>query len=431
MVQCLFFRSFAPAQTRIAACAPCRIALVVFLALACSAVRAQTMQFADALRLANEHSALVQARNASLQGATALQISAAQLPDPRVSLGIDGLPVNGPNRGSLTRTDATKRQIGLSQEVPNRAKRAARADAAAARVERERTLAHLERLNVRRESGLAWLALHFAEQKLALFESLAGHQRMLRATAPAQLAAGRINPADVATLQLEALALDDRHDELLRDVAQARANLARWVGTAVMSTPPGAAPALSVDAQRIRAGLDMAPDIAVFEPMLAMANAELSEAEAARGGDWAWSVNYGKRGPGYDDMLSVQLTFELPWAQSERQQPQIAARLKEVEKTLAEQTDMRQRQTLVFELLLAELTELEAKLARVSQQAVPLAAQKTALALTGYQAGRDKLGAVLESRKQEAETALRELDLMARRHALQWRINSMVMGQEL
>ena len=88
---------------------------------------------------------------------------------------------------------------------------------------------------------------------------------------------------------------------------------------------------------------------------------------------------------------------------------------------------MRQRQTLVFELLLAELTELEAKLERVNQQAVPLAAQKTALALTAYQAGRDKLATVLESRKQESETALRALDLLARQHALQWRINSMVM----
>ena len=430
MIQCLSILGHAAARTRSRGCISYRVGLVLLLAIPWSAVRAQTMEFTDALRLANAHSALVRARNASLEGATALQISAAQLPDPRISLGVDGLPVNGPNRGSLTRTDSTKRQIGLSQEVPNRAKRAARADVAAARVERERTLAHLERLNVRRESGLAWLALHFAEKKLALFESLAGHQRLLKDTAPAQLAAGRINPADVATVQLEALALDDRRDELLRDVAQARASLTRWVGTEVKTTPAGATPALNVDAQRIRARLDMAPDFAVFEPMLAMANAELSEAEAAKGGDWAWSVNYGKRGPGYDDMLSVQLTFELPWAQSQRQQPQIAARVKEVEKTLAEQSDVRQRQTLVFELLLAELNELEAKLARVSQQAMPLAAQKTALTLTGYQAGRDKLGAVLESRKQEAEIALRELDLMARRHALQWRINSLVTGQE-
>ncbi len=430
MVQCLSLPVWEAARAPIKGFTPYRFVLLLLLAMPCQSVRAQTLEFNEALRLANEHSTLVRARNASVEGAAALQISSAQLPDPRIFLGVDGLPVNGPNRGSLTRTESTKRQIGFSQEVPNRAKRAARADAAAARMERERALANLERLNVRRESGLAWLALHFAQQKLALFESLAKHQRLLEDTAPAQLAAGQINAADVATLHLEALTLDDRRDELLRDVAQARAVLARWVGTPVMFTPPGAAPALSVDAQLIRTRLERAPNIAVFEPMLAMANAELGEAEAAKSGDWAWSVNYGKRGPGFDDMLSVQLSFDLPWAQSQRQQPQIAARVKEVEKTLAEQSDMRQRQTLVFELLLAELNEMETKLARVSLQAVPLAAQKTALALTAYQAGRDKLGAVLESRKLQAETALRELDLMAKQHALRWRINSMVTGQE-
>ncbi|UUZ71502.1 TolC family protein [Polaromonas sp. P1(28)-8] len=143
-------------------------------------VAAQDMDFDGALRAALERAPLLQARGASVQGAQALQTSAAQLPDPKLTLGIDSLPVNGPNRGSLSRDDFTQRQIGWTQDVPNRAKRAARADAAQARTERERALLQMEQLTVRHETGLAWLASHFSGKRLALFDELIVQQELMK-----------------------------------------------------------------------------------------------------------------------------------------------------------------------------------------------------------------------------------------------------------
>ena len=403
---------------------------VIALCAAQSGAFAQALDFDSALRAAQQRAPQLQARTAGVRGAQALQAGAAQLPAPKLSVGIDSLPVTGPNRGSLVRDDFTQRQIGWMQDVPNRAKRAARADAALARTEREHALLRMEQLAVRRETGLAWLTSFFAGKRLALFDELMTQQVLLQKTAPAQLAAGRIAPADVTLLGIDALALEDRRDELRRDATQASAGLQRWLGDAGGAQPTAdaasALPVLTVDRPFLLANLSRNPEIAALAPMRAMASAGVREAEAAGRGDWSWSVNYGKRGPGYGDLVSVLLTFELPLSPSQRQQPQMLAGQQELERIGAEHDDLLRRQTQEIDMLLAELTELDSKLMRLTEQAQPLAAQRSALTLAAYEGGRDKLAAVLEARKQQTELGLRALDLQARQRAAQWRLNSIV-----
>lgn len=389
---------------------------------------AQKLDFDTALHIAMARAPSLQARIASLQGATALQTSAAQLPDPKLGIGIDSLPVNGQNRGSLTRDDFTQRQIGWEQDVPNRAKRAARSEAAAARTEREQALLQAEQLAVRREAGLAWLARYYADKRLMLFGELNSHHSLLRQTAPAQLVAGKINALDVATIELEALALEDRRDELQREVGQANALMQRWMGTAAEVELSGEAPVLKPDGARLLASIDNSPDIAAMAPLRSMAEAELREAEAAKAGDWSWGVRYGKRGPAFSDFVSVQLSFELPLATGQRQQPQIVAKQKEIERIDAEREDLVRRQTQELKTLLAENSELDRKLVRLTTQATPLAEQRTAFALAAYQSGRDKLASVLEARKQQTDLGLRSLELQARKAAVQWRLITTISG---
>ena len=390
---------------------------------------AQGLTFDAALLAAAQRAPMLQARAASVQGSMALQASAAELPDPKLSVGIDSLPINGPDRGSLTRDNFTQRQIGWTQDVPNKAKRAARTDAALARTERDQALLQIEQLAVRREAGLAWLAAYFSDKRLQLFEQLMAQQGLLQDTATAQLAAGKIAPADITATKLEVLALGDRRDELQRDKHHAHAMLRRWTG----STPPaglsGEAPRLTIDRAYLEANLERSPEVAAIEPARALAGADLREAEAAKSGDWSWSLRYGKRGPAYSDFVSAQLTFDLPLSVDKRQQPQIDAKQKELIRLDAERDDVLQRQRQELETQLSELDELSSKLNRLTQQTVGLAAQKTALVLAAYESGRDKLSSVLEARKQQTETGLRALELQARQAALQWRLNTILPAQ--
>ena len=391
------------------------------------AALAQGLSFDEALRVAAERAPSLKARTASVRGATALQASAAELPDPKLSVGIDSLPINGPDRGSLTRDNFTQRQIGWTQDIPNRAKRAARSDAALARTAREQALLQTEALAVRRETGLAWLARYFADKRLQLFDDLISQQRLLQDTASTQLAAGKIAPADVSAIQLEALALADRRDELQREAHHAHAALRRWTGPVDAAGLSGDVPRMQVNRAWLQANIERSPELAALLPLRAMADADIREAEAAKSGDWSWGVRYGKRGPAYSDFLSAQLTFDWPLEPETRQQPLIRARQKELERIDAERDDMLLQQTLALETFLTELAEVNSKLERLTQQTVPLTKARAELTLAAYQSGRDKLASVLEARKQQTEIGLRALELRAKQSAVQWRLNSILM----
>lgn len=383
-----------------------------------------TLDFAGALRAAEHHAPLLQARAASTQAAAALQTSAALLPDPKLMLGVQDFPVSGPAQGSLTRDNFTMRQIGINQEVPNRAKRAARAEVALARTDRERALERVEAQTVRRETGLAWIARFFAEKRLALMATVVAQQRQLIDTAPAQYAAGKSLAAAVPSARLDALALADRQDELQREVRQASAQLQRWVGSS--ATLIGEPPALNVDANYLHANIERSAGIAAIAPQQALAQAEVREADAAKVGDWGWGVSYGRRGQGYGDLVSVQLTFELPLAPNERQQPMVIAKQKELERLSSEREDLLRQHTQELDGLLAELDESKRKLARLTSEAQPLAAQRSALTLAAFENGRDSLSAVLQARQQHTELALRALELQAKQAAVQWRLNTLI-----
>ncbi len=65
--------------------------------------------------------------SAALDGARAareLAVAEGQLPDPVLRLGVDNLPVNGPDQGSLTRDFMTMRRLGVTQEYVSADKRA-------------------------------------------------------------------------------------------------------------------------------------------------------------------------------------------------------------------------------------------------------------------------------------------------------------------
>src|SRR5205085_5129768 len=97
------------------------------------------------------------ARRHSIDAAENVRRAADTLPDPKLVLGLDNVPVDGPDRWSLDRDFMTMRRIGVMQEVPNAAKRRARADVAGAMAEREKAWLTVDRLTIRRDAALAWL----------------------------------------------------------------------------------------------------------------------------------------------------------------------------------------------------------------------------------------------------------------------------------
>lgn len=404
-----------------------RIRRCALIALACCSptLACAGLGFNEAAQLARAQAPALLAQQSALSSAQAAQPAAATLPDPRLTLGVDNLPVSGDARLSLTRDFMTMQRIGLMQEVPNRAKRAARADAAQARIEREQALLTVAELAVQREAGLAWLATYYAQVRLAQLAELAHENRVLLDTMGARVANGQALPAERSMAQQEALALADRRDDAERDLARARAALRRWVGERADEPLGGEPPALAVQADTVRAGLHRHAEIAPYAASLAQAQAELSEADAEQRGDWGWELAYSRR-PQYGDMVSAQLSIDIPWQRGQRQQPQLSAKQHEIARLDAEREDMLRRHREEVEAQLAELQALDAQRTRLAEAGQPLASERVALALASYQAGRGDVGAVLAARRDAVEARLRLIELDAQRAALRLRLNTLI-----
>ncbi|MRD48512.1 heavy metal RND transporter [Caenimonas koreensis DSM 17982] len=402
---------------------------LAFAAVCWPALSHAALGFDEAARLAREQAPSLLAQRNALAGAQAAQPAAATLPDPRLTLGVDNLPVSGPDRFSLTRDFMTMKRVGLMQEVPNRAKRDARAGGAQARIDREQALLQAAGLTVQREAKLAWLAVYYAQRRLAELDALDAENRVLLDTIGPRIAAGKAMPADRAMAQQEKLALADRRDEANRDVAKARASLRRWVGDRADEPLAGEPPQVTVEAGSVRAGLHSHAELAPYEAMRAVALAEASEATADSRGDWSWELAYSRRGAQYGDMVSFQVSLDLPWQTERRQQPQALAKLKEVERIDAERQDMARKHQEEVEGQLAELQALDAQRARLQASGRPLAAERVALAMASYQAGRGDLPAVLAARREAVDLGLRLLDLDLQRASLRVRLTTLIAEQ--
>ena len=127
-----------------------------------AAERALTLP--EAQRNAVERSRQLAAQDASILSSKEMAVAAGQLPDPVLRLGIDNLPVEGPERFSLSRDFMTMRRIGVMQEFTSAAKRKLRS----ARFERETDRALAQKnaalAAIQRDTAIAWLETLYLER---------------------------------------------------------------------------------------------------------------------------------------------------------------------------------------------------------------------------------------------------------------------------
>ncbi len=391
-----------------------------------AASRTYALSFAEAREIAEQQSPRVSAQRLQIDAVESAQKAAGTLPDPKLSVGLENLPISGMDRWSLTRESMTGQRLALMQEVPNQAKRAAKVASAQARVERERAALVLQRLQIRQELGLAWIAAQAVEQREQLLTELLAENLRLQDSLPARVAGGSAQAGDLLAAQQEALALSDRRDDLQRDRSKARAMLRRWVGPRADESLQGGTGPLIHPVAQLRAELSSHAELALYPTMQSMARAESHEAQSESRGDWSWEIAYSRRDRRWGDMVSFQVTFDLPWQKDRRQTPMIQAKQRELERLEAEQEDVARRHLQELDDSAAELQALDSQIERLKSTGLQLAQGRAELALGNYRAAKGDLGAVLGARAQVLETRLRLIDLQAQRDGVTTRLNSLI-----
>ncbi|HSV20127.1 MAG TPA: TolC family protein [Casimicrobiaceae bacterium] len=395
-------------------CRPCATASALCLILAAASPAAQAaLSYADAQREAVARSSGLIARANAVEAAQASRIAAGRLPDPRLLFGLDNVPVTGPDRGSLTADFMTMRRVGLMQDFPNANKRKASEDAAEAAIARATAERQLDSLMIRRAAALAWSDRYYGEGRLTLIEAVTEENRLLDVVVRAQIASGKANALDILAVEQERAAIDDRRDEMEHEIHAAEARLARYLGERARE-PLSGRPPLQPASTDVADRLDQSPELRLFEPLRAMAQAEVHAADAAQRPDWGLEVSYAQRGAAYSNMVSVQISVDLPLFLSTRQAPRLAARRSDAARVDAEREDRRRELEASLEESWAQYADLRSRLRRAREITTALAHRRVDTALNEYRAGRIELQQVVAARREKVEAELRALELEQR-----------------
>ena len=390
-----------------------RIALASLWGIGALHAHAAPLTLDDALRLAQERSRQLPAQQASAAAAREMAIAAGRRPDPTLKAGINNLPINGPDRFSLTRDFMTMRSIGVMQEFTREGKLRART----ARFEREAEVAEAGRelalANLQRDTAVAWLDRHYQERMRDVLVSQRDEARLQIDAADAAYRAGKGSQADVFAARSGVALIEDRLSLVERQIATATTQLVRWVGTqaadALAAPPP--LDSVRLKAEDLESQLAHHPQIEVLARQQAMAQADVDVAQASKKPDVSVELMYNQRGPAYSNMVSLNLSVPLQWDQTNRQDREVAAKLAVVEQVRAEREEATRMHVAEALAMLQEWRSDRDRLARYDTSLLPLATERTRASLAAYRGASGPLTAVLEARRGEIETRTERLRL--------------------
>jgi outer membrane protein TolC len=397
-------------RTRLRAWLACALALAV-------PAYAQVLTLDEALRLGEAQSPRLAAQRSAVSAATQQLGRAGELPDPKLRLGIENLPVTGEDRLRYDRDSMTMRAIGVMQEFPNWAKREARNHRAERQRDVEKAALGAHEVMLARDIAVWWLEVQYAERARTALEPLARQFRLQVDTVGAGVTRGRQTTADAFAARSALEQANDRIIEQDRMIEKARIMLAALIGDDAKRPlgPPPDTTQFAHPRDHLVARLAEHPELRVFEEREALARAEVDLARSTARPDWSLEVGYGYRRPAFDNMLTVMVSMDLPWQKEHRQDRDIAARLAEVDQALATRENARRMHEAGVRGWLADFDTAQRRIERFERILAPLARERSSAALAAYQAGRGELGSVLEAQRAITETELDLIQALAER----------------
>lgn len=388
----------------------CAAALISGL-LSVSVWAAEPLTLVEAQDLAVRRSSQLAANSASIAASRQMAAAAGQLPDPVLKLGIENLPINGPDRLSLTRDFMTMRRIGLSQELPRAEKRQLRSERFDREAVRMQAESQLNVANIRRETALAWVDRYYAQQTRDVVLRQIQETRLQAQTAEAGYGAGRNTQAEVFAARAALVMLEDRLSQIDKQEGNARLMLTRWVGVdgqrPVSGTPSWQRSHL--DTGRLEEHLQYHPDLVILRAQIDAAQTDARLAAANKKSDWSVEAAYSQRGSAYSNMISIGVSVPLQWDQKNRQDRELAAKLALVEEARAKYEEALRALDAQVRSLLNDWTNGKSRVARYKDELIPLAKQRSEASLTSYRTGKGDLASTLLARRDEVDTRVQAL----------------------
>lgn len=367
---------------------------------------AAPLSLEQALDLAAQRSQAARAARAGSAGAAEAVRAAGQLPDPMLSVGIDNLPVTGPDRLRTTADSMTMKRVGISQEWVSPEKRALRQAAAQAQVGREAVAEQVAVADARLQTALAYLDAYYANEGFKLTTLTEHHVHEEAEAARARLSSSTGTSQEVLQMTAARGVAEDESAEMQQLQSAALAGLQRWVG----SRPDELAAPVLPGVPGEQAYVAAHPAVLQAQRDIEVARSEASATAANRKPNWTWQASYGQR-TGFSDMVSVGVSIPLPVSPGERQDRETAAKLALVEKAEASLEEANRMATAEYRALSSDAQRLAQRAERYRAGVVVPAQQRTQAALAGYRSNQVPLMTLFEARHAEVDTLRKHLNL--------------------
>jgi outer membrane protein TolC len=371
------------------------------------------LTLAEAQRIATVRSKQIEAGELGVSASKDLAVAAAERPDPVAKIGLENVPINGPEAFSLQQDSMTMRSVGIMQEITRSSKlraRAAESEQAVRLAEAKRAQTLVE---VRRDSALAWLDRYYAELAQRTVSEQVEAARLEVSAADAAYRGGRGTAADVLAARGALAEFEDQAAEASRVVRTSQVALARWLGEDANRGLAGqpAIDTIPLHRHTLEAQLLDHPEIQALEQREELARAGAEVARADRHPDWSVELVYSARGSGYSNMVTLELTVPLEIRRAYRQDPKLAAKLAEASQAKAEREEMLREHAAQIAAGIDAWESARARRDRYHTTIIPLAADRTVAARAAYRGGKATLADLLSAHRAEIEARLKALEL--------------------
>lgn len=373
----------------------------ILLFTAFSASAEEPLTLAETIKLATENQPLLQSLGDAANSSRQAAIVEGQLPDPKIKIGIVNLPITGSDALRFSRDDQTAVNVGISQDIIPLKKR----EIASKKIEAEADQFQTEQIStarsIERDVAMAWLDVFEAQRKFELYQHIMDEMTAERKVLVSRISSSTSQTSDVLRLDSRLSMTNDKRLMAQRDVRKARADLARWIGSAslrpISSELPVMKNRLNHDAALAEIKKHPLLQNAYQTEKIAQLDADKAQADTQR--NWGWEAGYGKRFADKSDMLSFQVSMDLQLDRANRQDRRTAEKLVLVEKSHKLTEDKKRELSTELENALADADLAEARENEHLTRLIPNAEALLKIAQAAYTSGKQSLGEVWEARR--------------------------------
>ena len=361
---------------------------------------------------------VLRARSADIGAARDELVRAGRLPDPSLTLGLNNYPVTAPGAYSLYSNPMTMRAVGITQVIPSRAARDAQRQLAGAQIDAAMASRIAAAQTQRERIADAWIGVWAYDKQRTLLRDLQDESTLAVRVSKARLRGGEGSVTDVLGAQAEALTLDNQLEASDAALTAAQASLQRWLGDAIpaLAEPPDFS-LLPTSSSTLERSVDQQAPLQLWHAREQVADAALAEARAAKHPNWSVGLSYAHRVPGLSDTVTLQVGVSLPLFTSNRQDRGISAKQLVRDAVQGDHEDARRAQREAVARTIATWQGWNRQIARDQQTLLPLAHDRTRIALAAYRGG-GALQPWLDARRDEIQLRLGYADALAARAQL-------------